>query len=96
MTFLVFVNCGDAHGPAGRPRNRCFARHQRASRCAFGGEGWLTPKVGTVGELEEAFARIEAHDGAAYIEVMIPEAESQPLPENIIDNAYKLHTPPVG
>ena len=63
---------------------------------AFGCEGWLTLKVGTVGELEAAFARIEAHDGAAYIEVMILEAESQPLPEEIIDNAYKLRTPPVG
>jgi len=63
---------------------------------AFGCEGWLTLKVGTGGELEAASSRIEAHDGAAYIEVMIPEAESQPLPEDIIDNAYKLRTTPVG
>lgn len=63
---------------------------------AFGCEGWLTLKVSTVAELEEAFAKIETHDGAAYIEVMIPEVESQPLPEEVIDNAYKLRTPPVG
>lgn len=63
---------------------------------AFGCQGWLTLKVGTVAELEAAFAKIAAHEGAAYIEVMIPEAESQPLPEGIIDNAYKLRTPPVG
>lgn len=63
---------------------------------AFGCQGWLTLKVGTVAELEAAFAKIAAHEGAAYIEVMIPEAESQPLPEAIIDNAYKLRTPPVG
>lgn len=44
-------------------------------------------------ELEAALAKIATHDGAAYIEVMIPETESQPLPEAIIDNAYKLKTP---
>ncbi|MCA0302711.1 MAG: alpha-keto acid decarboxylase family protein [Proteobacteria bacterium] len=63
---------------------------------AFGCEGWLSLKVGTVAELEAALARIEAHDGAAYIEVMIPETESQPLPEAIIDNAYKVKTPVAG
>lgn len=63
---------------------------------AFGCEGWMTLKVSTVAELEAAFAKIAAHEGAAYIEVMIPEAESQPLPEETIDNAYKLRTPPVG
>ncbi len=63
---------------------------------AFGCEGWLTMKVGTVAELEAALAKIATHDGAAYIEVMIPETESQPLPEAIIDNAYKLKTPPAG
>jgi len=63
---------------------------------AFGCEDWMTLKVSTVAELEAAFAKIAAHEGAAYIEVMIPEAESQPLPEETIDNAYKLRTPPVG
>lgn len=63
---------------------------------AFGCEGWLALKVGTVAELEAAFAKIATHDGAAYIEVMIPETESQPLSEQIIDNAYKVKTPPAG
>jgi len=63
---------------------------------AFGCEGWLALKVGTVAELEAAMAKIEVHDGAAYIEVLIPETESQPLPEAIIDNAYKVKTPSVG
>ena len=63
---------------------------------AFGCEGWLSLKVGTVAELEAALAGIETHDGAAYIEVLIPETESQPLPEAIIDNAYKVKTPAVG
>ena len=63
---------------------------------AFGCEGWMTMKVGTVAELETALAKIATHDGAAYIEVMIPETESQPLPEGTIDLAYKLKTPPAG
>ncbi len=32
-------------------------------------------------------------DGAAYIEVMIPNEESQPLPETTVDRSYKLRTP---
>ena len=63
---------------------------------AFGCEGWLTAKVTTVAELDNALDRIEAHDGAAYIEVMIPGEESQPLPKSIIDRAYKLRTPSAG
>jgi indolepyruvate decarboxylase len=63
---------------------------------AFGCNGWLALKVGTVAELEAAFEKIAAHDGAAYIEVMIPEAESQPLSDEIIDNAYKVKTPAAG
>jgi hypothetical protein len=27
---------------------------------------------------------------------MIPNEESQPLPESTIDSGYKLNTPPVG
>ena len=32
----------------------------------------------------------------AYVEVMIPNEESQPLPESTIDSGYKLTTPSVG
>ena len=63
---------------------------------AFGCKGWLSAKVATVGELEDVLARIEKHDGAAYVEVMIPNEESQPLPEEVIDSGYKLRTPEVG
>lgn len=59
----------------------------------FGCQGWLTAQVATVQELEEALQQIDQHDGAAYIEVMIPEAESQPLPAAVIDRSYKLRTP---
>ena len=60
---------------------------------AFGCRNWLCARVSTVAELEKAFDDIDAHDGAAYIEVMIPNEESQPLPEDVIDRGYKLRTP---
>lgn len=63
---------------------------------AFGCKGWIAARVRTNAELEAAFARIASEDAAAYIEVMIPNEESQPLPADIIDNGYKLRTPPVG
>jgi indolepyruvate decarboxylase len=62
---------------------------------AFGCQGWLSEKVATVQELEDVLERIERHDGAAYIEVMIPNEESQPLPAATIDQFYKLKTPSV-
>lgn len=63
---------------------------------AFGCKGWLTAKVETVAELEDILGKIEKHDGAAYIQVLIPESESQPLPAEVIDRDYKLRIPPVG
>lgn len=60
---------------------------------AFGCRGWLSAKVSTVAELEEALDAIEKHSGAAYVEVMIPDEESQPLPDAVIDRGYKLRTP---
>jgi indolepyruvate decarboxylase len=60
---------------------------------AFGCKNWYSARVGTVAELEDALATISAHDGAAYIEVMIPNEESQPLPPETIDRGYKLATP---
>jgi indolepyruvate decarboxylase len=63
---------------------------------AFGCRGWLTVKVGTVAELDAVLDRIDGHDGAAYVEVLIPNEESQPLPDAVIDAGYKLRTPPVG
>ena len=60
---------------------------------AFGCTDWFSARVGTVAELEQALATIEARDGAAYIEVMIPNEESQPLPPQTVDRGYKLLTP---
>lgn len=63
---------------------------------AFGCKNWLSARVSTVAELDAVLDQIDTHDGAAYIEVMIPNEESQPLPESTIDSGYKLNTPPVG
>ena len=63
---------------------------------AFGCKGWIVAKARTNAELDAAFARIAAEDAAAYVEVMIPNEESQPLPADVIDNGYKLRTPAVG
>ena len=60
---------------------------------AFGCKGWLTAKVATVAELDKVLDAIDKHKGAAYIEVMIPDEESQPLPAEFIDQGYKLKTP---
>ncbi|MFN8070261.1 MAG: thiamine pyrophosphate-binding protein [Mycobacterium sp.] len=60
---------------------------------AFGCRNWLCAKVSTVAELETVLVDIESHKGAAYVEVMIPDEESQPLPDDVIDRGYKLRTP---
>lgn len=63
---------------------------------AFGCKGWIVARVRTNAELDAAFARIAAEDAAAYLEVMIPNEESQPDPAEMIDSGYKLRTPAVG
>lgn len=61
----------------------------------LGCKNWFTARVATIGELETALETITSGDRAAYIEVMIPESESQPLPEAALDRAYKTHTPKI-
>ena len=63
---------------------------------AFGCKNWVSARVSTVAELDQVLDQLESHDGAAYIEVMIPNEESQPMPEETIDSGYKLKTPEVG
>lgn len=60
---------------------------------AMGCKGWLSRRVSTIGELEDALTAISASDTAAYVEVMIPESESQPIPDWAIDRTYKTRTP---
>lgn len=59
----------------------------------MGCRNWLSAKVSTVAELDKVLDDIDNHDGGAYVEVMIPDEESQPLPADVIDRAYKLRTP---
>lgn len=63
---------------------------------AFGCRNWLSARVSTVGELDQVLDQIDGHDGAVYVEVMIPNEESQPMPEATIDSGYKLRTPEAG
>ena len=63
---------------------------------AFGCKGWIVAKVGTNAELDAVLTKIAAEDAAAYVEVMIPNEESQPMPKAVVDLGYKLQTPPVG
>jgi indolepyruvate decarboxylase len=63
---------------------------------AFGCKNWISARVSTVAELDLVLDQIDAYDSAAYVEVMIPNEESQPLPESTIDSGYLLKTPPVG
>lgn len=60
---------------------------------AFGCTDWFSARVSTVAELEVALAAIGSHDRGAYIEVMIPNEESQALPVEVTDRAYKVRTP---
>ena len=60
---------------------------------AFGCQGWWSGRVATVAELEQALAAINAHDGGAYLEVMIPPEESQPLAETLIETMHQTATP---
>lgn len=62
---------------------------------AMGCKGWLSRRVSTIGELEDALTAITAGETATYIEVMIPEGESQPVPDWVIDTTYKTRTPAV-
>jgi len=62
---------------------------------AMGCKNWFTARVATIGELETALTTIASNDSAAYIEVMIPESESQPLPQAMLDYVYKTGTPKV-
>ncbi len=47
-------------------------------------------------ELEAALTHIASHPGAASVEVIIPNQESQPLPDAVIDSGNKLKPPLVS
>jgi indolepyruvate decarboxylase len=60
---------------------------------ALGCSGWWCGRASTVAELEQALAAINAHDGAAYLEVLIPAEESQPLAAEVIETMHQTATP---
>jgi hypothetical protein len=45
--------------------------------------------VPVIAQLDAALERAQQHDGASYIEIMIAAEESQPLPENILQQIYQ-------
>ena len=59
----------------------------------FGCEGWWSGRVSTRQELEHALQAIAGHDGGAYLEVLIPADESQPLPQELIERLHQTATP---
>ena len=59
----------------------------------FGCEGWWSGRVSTRQELESAFQAIAEHSGGAYLEVLIPAEESQPLPHELIERLHQTSTP---
>jgi indolepyruvate decarboxylase len=46
----------------------------------FGCEGWMTARVTTCGELDQALERAASAESGVYIEVVTPPYESPPLP----------------
>lgn len=60
---------------------------------AMGCKGWVARRVMTVAELDDVLDLISSNNSAAYVEVMIPNEESQPLSDTAIDNVYKTKTP---
>ncbi len=60
---------------------------------AMGCAQWFCAKVSTVAELDAAIEKANSFDGASYIEVMIPAAESQPAPIALQNHVYKSNIP---
>ena len=59
----------------------------------LGCKGWWCGRAKTVAELKEALCSINAHSGAAYLEVVIPAEESQPLEDEVIETMHQTMTP---
>ena len=58
---------------------------------AMGCRDWFCTRIETVGDLESALVEARNHPGGCYLEVMIPETESQPLSKKIINRVYKTY-----
>ena len=60
---------------------------------AMGCDDWFSARVATVAELDAAIEKANTFNGASYIEVMIPESESQPIPLKVQNQIYKTNIP---
>ena len=58
---------------------------------AMGCRDWFCTRIETVGDFESALVEARNHSGGCYLEVMIPETESQPLSKKIINRVYKTY-----
>ncbi|TCR63429.1 thiamine pyrophosphate-binding protein [Bosea sp. BK604] len=58
---------------------------------AFGNEGWLTARVSTCSELDEAMAAAGRTDSAAYIEVVTDAYAASPLAEKLHEAVKTLY-----
>ena len=59
----------------------------------LGCHGWWCGKASSLAELDQAFVAINHHSGAAYLEILIPPEESQPLGDELIETMHQTQTP---
>ena len=57
----------------------------------LGCDGWMTARVTTCGELDQALQRAASAQSGVYIEVVTSPYESPPFPLRLRDNAKSLH-----
>jgi len=60
---------------------------------AMGCDDWFSARVDTVAKLDSVIEKVNTLNGAAYVEVMIPASESQPISLNIQNQIYKTNIP---
>ena len=60
---------------------------------AMGCRDWFCTRVETVGELDSALEEARRHHTGSYLELMIPETESQPIAKARQNRLYKSPTP---
>jgi indolepyruvate decarboxylase len=57
----------------------------------LGCDGWMTARVTTCGELDQALQSAASAQSGVYIEVVTSPFESPPLPLRLRDNAKSLY-----
>ncbi|VIO72967.1 Alpha-keto-acid decarboxylase [Bradyrhizobium ivorense] len=59
----------------------------------LGCDGWMTSRVATCGELDQALKRANSAEGGVYIEVVTAPDEAPPFPLRLRDAATRLYRP---